>query len=241
MVKYEKKGSKAVILFHAYTGTPNDVLAVGRALERENYTVIMPTLSGHGIDDPNELLNYGIEDWIKDGEAAYETLVNDGFTDISVFGLSLGGIVATHLMLKYDVKSYGIFSAPVMADIDTNIKENFWAWYQFKKRKAGMDQSEIAQAKTAVLDKLDKVLTDLNDYVKTMMPKYKDVTIPVFIGQGGQDEMIDPDVAFAFQDALENAVLDFNWYEAAAHVITIGQVGKHVQSDLLAFLDEHTN
>lgn len=241
MNNYTKKGSKAVILFHAYTGTANDVLSLGRALERENYTVMRPTFSGHGSDDPSDLLNYGIEDWLKDGEEAYATLVADGFTDISVFGLSLGGVIATHLMLKYDVTSYGIFSSPVMSDIENSIKQNFWEWYQAGKRKAGVDQAEIAEAKITVLAKVDDVLSGINAYVKTMMPQYKDVTTPVFIGQGAQDKMIDPDIAFDFQDALENTVIDFNWYDKGGHVITIGPVGKQLQSDLSQFLNEHTH
>jgi carboxylesterase len=241
MENYEKKGPKAVIIFHAYTGTPNDVIAVGRALERENYTVMMPTFSGHDVDDPDELLEYGIEDWLKDGEKAYETLVNDGYTDISVFGLSLGGIIATHIMLKYDVQSYGVFSSPIMAEGETNIPENFWAWYQFKKKKLGLDEKEIAEKETEVLARLTKVLDRVNAHVKSMEPQYSEVALPVFIGQGAEDKMIDPDIAFEFQDALENAVIDFHWYEEAPHVITVGRVGKEVQKDLLAFLEEHTN
>ena len=85
---YKQNGPKAIILIHAFTGTPTDVSSVGRALERENYTVIMPTLDGHGHDDPDEILKYGIKDWVKNGQEAYQTLVNDGYTDISVFVFS---------------------------------------------------------------------------------------------------------------------------------------------------------
>ena len=140
---YTKNGNKAVILFHAYTGTPNDVLSIGRALARENYTVMTPTFEGHGTDDPNEILKYGINDWIKNGEDAYQTLVDDGFTDISVFGLSLGGVVATHVMLNKEVKSYGVFSSPVLNSKDSKVPENFWIWYKFKMKQIGVDQEEV--------------------------------------------------------------------------------------------------
>lgn len=236
MTKYEKNGSKAVILFHAFTSTPVDVLSLGRALERENYTVLMPTLSGHGEENPNTLLEYGIEDWKKDGEKAYQTLVDDGFTDISVFGLSLGGIVATHVMMNHEVTSYGTFSSPLIPTRKTKISENFWQWYQFKMKKLGHPAEEIENNKDEVLTKLDHVLTGINQAVTKMSTHYPDVKLPVFIGQGGKDEMIDADQAYELKEAMPNAEVSFHWYEDAPHVITTGRVGKELQSDLLEFL-----
>lgn len=236
---YEKKGQKAVILFHAYTGTPNDVGSVSRALQRENYTVLTPTLDGHGLEDPNELLKYGINDWIKNGEEAYQTLVDDGFTDISVFGLSLGGIVATHLMLNKKVKTYGVFSSPVLSSTDSNVPENFWMWYKFKMKKMGHDQNEINAKEAEVMNQLRKILTGINDYTDTLSEKYESVNLPVFIGQGGADEMIQAEQAYEFRDALKNAQVDFHWYEDAPHVITVGRIGKELQKDLLAFLEKN--
>lgn len=236
---YEKKGQKAVILFHAYTGTPNDVGSVSRALQRENYTVLTPTLDGHGLEDPNELLKYGINDWIKNGEEAYQTLVDDGFTDISVFGLSLGGVVATHLMLNKKVKTYGVFSSPVLSSTDSNVPENFWMWYKFKMKKMGHDQNEIDVKEAEVMDQLRKILTGINDYTDTLSEKYESVNLPVFIGQGGADEMIQAEQAYEFRDALKNAQVDFHWYKDAPHVITVGRIGKELQKDLLAFLEKN--
>lgn len=236
---YTKKGNKAVILFHAYTGTPNDVRSIARALERENYTVMTPTLDGHGTDDPNEILKYGINDWIKNGEDAYQTLVDDGFTDISVFGLSLGGVVATHVMLNKDVKSYGVFSSPVLSTTDTKVPENFWMWYKFKMKKMDVDQTEINQKETEVMDQLEKVLTGINDHTTGMSKEYASVNLPVFIAQGGADEMIHADQAYEYRDALESADVDFHWYEDAPHVITTGRIGKQLQTDLIAFLEKN--
>ena len=236
---YQKNGPKAVILIHAYTGTPTDVLSVARALERENYTVLTPTLSGHGLDNPDDLLEYGIEDWLKDGEEAYQTLKKDGFTDISVFGLSLGGVVATDIMLNHEVKSYGVFSSPVITSEDSNVPSNFWVWYKFKMKKLGMADEAIEEKKPEVMEKVKLRLKEINDHVVKMTPEYSKVTIPVFIGQGGQDEMINADHAYTFKDKLENASVDFHWYEDAPHVITTGRAGKETQKDLLAFLEKN--
>jgi carboxylesterase len=236
---YTQNGPKAVILFHAYTGTPTDVLSVARALERENYTVLTPTFAGHGLDDPDDILDYGLEDWLKDGEEAYQLLKEDGYTDISVFGLSLGGIIATDVMLNHDVNSYGIFSSPVITNEDSNVPENFWVWYKFKKKKLGMAEEAVDEMKADVMERLTFRLKELNDHVNEMRPKYPEVELPVFIGQGGEDEMVNAEHAYTFRDELEKAEVDFHWYEDAPHVITTGRAGKQTQEDLLKFLEKH--
>lgn len=238
-IEYDKNGPKAVILFHAYTGSPNDVNSLGRALERENYTVLKPTFDGHNLKDPNEILKYGIEDWVKNGEDAYQQLVDDGFTDISVFGLSLGGIIATHVMLKFNLKKYGVFSSPVISSKDSNVPENFWLWYAFKMKKLGATDAEIADKKTEVMNRLHEVLNGIHLYSDAMEEKFSTVTSSVFIGQGGADEMIDPDQAYDLKNAFENADIDFHWYEGAPHVITVGRVGKELQADVLNFLGKN--
>lgn len=236
---YKQNGPKAIILIHAFTGTPTDVLSVGRALERENYTVLMPTLDGHGHDDPDEIFKYGINDWVKNGQEAYQQLVNDGYTDISVFGLSLGGIIATDIMLNNTVRSYGTFSSPVIARYESNVPENFWMWYKFKKKKLGESEEAVESRKDEVLKKLDNILTGINEHLLTLEPEYPAIDLPVFIGQGGRDEMIDPEIATEFKGLLTNAEVDFHWYDEAPHVITTGRAGKETQNDLIAFVNKH--
>lgn len=234
-----QNNSKAIIMFHAFTGSPTDVISVGRGLAKEGYTVYLPTLSGHNTNDPDDLLKYGVADWVKDGAEAYQTLINDGFTDISVFGLSLGGIVATDVMLHNKVKSYGVFSSPVLPDRANKVPANFWMMYKFYKKKAGLSEDEIKERRREVMNQLDIVLGDIQEHLKMLMPEYSYVETPVFIGQGGKDEMVDPTISKDFRDALTNAEVDFHWYEGAPHVITTGRAGKETQKDLLAFLEKN--
>lgn len=236
---YEQNGPKAVILLHAFTSTAKDHLSIARALGRENYTVLAPTFDGHGLEDPDDLLEYGIEDWLKNGEEAYQLLKDDGYTDISVFGLSLGGIIATDVMLNQDVNSYGVFSSPVITNEDSNVPENFWVWYKFQKKKLGMADEAIEEMKPRIMEELAIVLKGLNDHVDIMRPKYPEIELPVFIGQGGEDNMVNADHAYTFRDELEKAEVDFHWYDDAPHVITTGRAGKETQKDLLAFLEKH--
>lgn len=239
MTYYEQRGPKAIILFHAYTSTPMDVLSLGRALARENYTVYMPTFAGHGLDNPDDILSYGIDDWIKNGEDAYQKLVNDGYENISVFGLSLGGIIATDLMLKHDVTAYGAFSSPLMPNQGTNIPSYFWQWYQAKKRKMGATEADITSQKDRVLERVNEILKGINDHVISMSKEYGNVNLPIFLGQGKLDGMIESTEVRKLVKEFSQVEVDFHCYQKAPHVITTGRAGTDLRKDLLAFLEKN--
>ena len=44
---YGKHGKRAVLLLHAYSGSPNDVRMLCRFLEKSEYTVYAPLFEGH--------------------------------------------------------------------------------------------------------------------------------------------------------------------------------------------------
>ena len=43
----KESNTRAVILFHAYTGTPADVRMLAQFLHRHDYAVYVPVFSGH--------------------------------------------------------------------------------------------------------------------------------------------------------------------------------------------------
>lgn len=234
---YFKKGPHAVLLFHAFSSTPNDVRTIGRALERENYTVYAPAFSGHGTDEPEDVLGESVDQWHKDAKAAYERLKTDGYESIAAFGLSMGGIMAINLIEDLPIIGGGSFSSPLVPTEKTNVPENFWLRFKAQKEKNGETQVEIEEKQKELAPKLSKILNDLQVSVKEMETNYAKIEKPIFIAQGGLDEMIDPELAFQFAESLPNAKVDFHWYEKGVHAITVGDYSKELQTDILAFLE----
>ena len=52
----KESNTRAVILFHAYTGTPADVRMLAQFLHRHDYAVYVPVFSGHGTPDVEDIL-----------------------------------------------------------------------------------------------------------------------------------------------------------------------------------------
>lgn len=229
-------GPRAIVLMHAFTSTPNDVRSLGRALHRADYTVYAPTFKGHGTSDPDDILNARPSDWVNDGKEALQFLRDKGYEEIGAFGLSLGGTMATRLLLDEPVIAGGTFCSPVVNTGQSNVPSSFWAFYEKMKKELGHTQSRIEVMKEEAKPKFDEIMTELDELVNSMTPRYKDVTKPVFIAQGGADEMIDPQASVLFKEELTNAPVDFHWYEEAPHAITVGKSGKELQIDFLTFL-----
>lgn len=235
---YFKGGKRAVLLFHAYSSTPNDVRMLGRALERENYTVYSPTFSGHGTHDPEDILEVSPKDWIEDAKKALQFLREEGYQEVAAFGLSLGGIIATKLMLDENLLASGTFSSPAIHNDTTNVRKEFLDFMIAKKYKNG-DSKEVVQQRLPELEeKLDKQLADIRKLVDEMAPQYGSVEKPVFIAQGGKDELINSHIAYELKEAFAKADVDFHWYENSPHSVTVGPDRKELEQDVLNFLTE---
>ena len=109
-----KEGNtRAVILFHAYTGTPADVRMLAQFLHRHDYAVYVPVFSGHGTPDVDDILNNSPKKWYEDAKKAIEFVKNSGFNTIASFGLSMGGIMATKAATEQLVDYAGTFCSPI--------------------------------------------------------------------------------------------------------------------------------
>ena len=67
------------------------------------------------------------------------------------------------------------------------------------------------------------------------------MTKPVFIGQAGADELIDPQRAKRLQAALTQADVDFHWYADASHVITVNKAHHLLETDIINFMKTRDN
>lgn len=104
-------GRRGVLLIHGFTGTPAQMRPMGDALNRDGYTVACPLLPGHGtvIEDMEAT---GWSDWLRAVRDAFNMLAAR-CDEISVAGLSMGGILALILASEMPVKAAVSIAAPL--------------------------------------------------------------------------------------------------------------------------------
>ncbi len=238
---FYEEGPRAVLLLHAYTSTPVDFFSFANELKRNNYTVYAPTFTGHGTDNPDNFLNNGMKTYVEDGKQALDFLKEKGYKEIAVFGLSLGGIVATSLIVEDESQfiAGGTFCSPVMnITEDHNIDQNFERLYRQMKSEAGHNDEEVEELWKEARQELDEELKSMELRIDDMLPEYKEINLPMFVAQGGADTMISPKHGPAFRDELEKADVSYYFYEDAPHYITVGRSGRQVLDDFIPFLEQ---
>lgn len=230
-----------VLLLHAYTGTPKDVNLIAREINRAGYGVVCPLFEGHWTSDIYDILAADPKDWLKNAQEALNWLKNEGYEEILVFGLSMGGIMATALLSDPEnhLLAGGVFNSPVVTTQPIDVSESFMAYAKFlykgkkKLEQFEADKADILTKHLAQVEKLDALKNSLANQLSK-------IEVPFYIAQSGQDQLIEADDVFELQDALINARIDFNWFPDNTHVITVDRQRSDFEQSVLHFIQETT-
>ncbi|MGR3741551.1 alpha/beta hydrolase [Companilactobacillus sp. DQM5] len=241
---YFNKSEKAVILLHSYTGTPNDMRLLARKLEDQDYSVYAPLFAGHGTQDPENIITKGHPSiWWQQTIDAIEFLKKENKSEIAIFGLSLGSIFATKALEVFnnEISCGGVFGSPLFNDDHTNVHNGFVDYS--KKVKEYYSQS----ATSSFLDQIRKessiALKEINQAELDVIKDLDKIRSPYFIGQGSNDEMVNPNGAKILNERLINNGINttFKWYEGAKHVLTINNAHHQLEDDVIEFLNKNMN
>lgn len=235
-------GPKAVLLLHAYTGSANDVRMLGRRLERAGYTVYAPNFSGHATERFEDILDLGGTDqWLSDVQQATTFLKSKGYKEIAVFGLSMGGIMATRA-LEIDNHDYiggGSFNSPVMHIGKSNVPAAFVNYYRNFNSRLGMTKEVIEENIPRIKEKMNQQLSAITAFSNEVISDIDKVKVPYYIASSGKDELIDSQNGAVLRDALiPHTEVDYNEFPDLTHVITVGSQREPFEASVEAFLNK---
>lgn len=236
---YVKKTSRAIILLHAYSGSPNDVRMLARFLEQANYTVYTPMFTGHGTRNPEDILNEEPDQWWQDTQAAIAFLKQEGFQEIAIFGLSMGGLFATRALEEKisGLIGGGAFCSPLLPE-KTNVHENFFRYAQFMLDTFSDDSPEEQQRRLEAIPLLvDTQLENIHTHGRRTYEQLSQMDAPYFIAQAALDEMISPDSVFTVIQKIKSQKFTLQWYPNSGHVVTVGKEHKEFERDVLSFIE----
>ncbi|MEG0628282.1 MAG: alpha/beta fold hydrolase [Enterococcus sp.] len=228
-------GKRAVLLLHAYSGSPNDVRMLARSLEKLDYTVYAPLFKGHGTLDPLDILHESSAHWWQDSQQAVKFLQAKGYQEIAVLGLSMGGIFSTRLLTEAskDFVGGGFFCSPI-APVKTQVAENFLLYAKQVIERTG----EVLTEETLMTYRplVEKQLATIEAQAKQAYEKLTAIQAPFFMAQAGQDEMIEAKGVFQTAALLQQTPFTLKWYPKSSHVITVGPERRQFEQDVADFL-----
>ncbi|MDT2660887.1 alpha/beta fold hydrolase [Enterococcus hulanensis] len=228
-------GKRAVLLLHAYSGSPNDVRMLARFLEKLDYTIYAPLFTGHGTLDPLDILQETSEQWWQDSQKAVAFLQEKGYQDIAVLGLSMGGTYATRLLstMPDSFTGGGFFCSPI-APVKTNVTENFLLYAQQVLERNGAETTKEKVESYRPL--VEQQLGTIEEQAHIAYEDLAKINRPFFMAQSGQDEMIDAKGVFKTAERLHQTTFTLKWYPRSGHVITVGPERRQLEQDVADFL-----
>lgn len=196
-----EEGKRAVLLLHGFTGNSSDVRQLGRFLQKKGYTSYAPQYEGHAAP-PDEILKSSPFVWFKDALDGYDYLVEQGYDEIVVAGLSLGGDFALKLSLNRDVKGIVTMCAPMGGKTEGAIYEGFLEYARNFKKYEGKDQETIDNEMDHF--KPTETLKELSEALDTIKEQVDEVLDPILVIQAENDNMIDPQSANYIYDHVDS-------------------------------------
>ena len=235
---YSQTSQVGIVLLHAYSGSVMDVNLLANKLKRHNYSVLCPLFKGHGSHDIDDLFMGNPDVWQMETRRYVEWMNKQGFEDILIFGLSMGGIFATWALSQEELhlSGGGVFNSPVITNGILQIEEPFNQYAKFiyqQKHGGGYDQ-----VKEKIMNQHRQQIDAINQFKDNLSIHLASIYKPFFIGQSLLDEMIDPSGAKLLAQRLINAHLVYHEYPDNTHVITVNRNRQKFEADLINFIEQ---
>jgi len=212
-------GPEGVLLVHGFTGSPSEMLLLGEYLNKLGYTVLGPRLCGHGTT---------VEDMAKTRWQHWYSAVEDGYhilksvtREVTVAGLSMGGLLALKLAVDYPVGKVVTLSAPVFL---TEKRLRFLPIYQLfrdyvpkKRKKLPVDLRYTINYEAAPL----RSLSSLIEFIKHVDGLLPEVRVPALVVQSRAEHTVKPESAEHIYERLGSESKSIFWLERSGHIVTL--------------------
>ena len=194
-----------ILCVHGFTGTPFEMRYFGQRLhELEGWTVVGPTLAGHG-DDPTRLAETGWRDWLGSVERAHTALAAR-CERVAVCGLSLGSLLSLELSRRRrEVRALCAMATPLwLSPVATTAirvaNSGLVGWLtggrgvRIRKVRGASDvRDDAMRARNPALPAMPlKPLQSLLEFAAYVRIGVPDVPCPVLVAHGRRDHTAPP-------------------------------------------------
>lgn len=233
-----KGGSTGVLLLHGFTGTPAELLPLGRILNAAGYTVLCPLLPGHGTT-PDRLAGCRAEDWIQAAEAALEEL-RTYCSRVFCCGLSMGGCLSLLLAQKKDPSGCISLASPMAAKNRLAVLAPLLApFVKEVKKGAGIHNGRDPEYDVCYDVMPVKGIRELNRVMKMSREALSGISCPLLCVQSKKDEAIAPQSIDIILREAGSTVRERFMLENAPHVCTLSEDLDRVAGRIIQFIQKY--
>lgn len=233
---FKTEGTRAILLLHGYTGNSADVRMLGRFLEKKGYTSHAPIYRGHG-KTPEELLKATPEEWWEDVQAAHKHLVDLGYDEIAVAGLSLGGALGLKLATLEKIKAVITMCTPMFFDNEQQLTVGFRKYATEFKQLERKEDATIKREVDELFEYAPNTFEKVGQFITNVKHELDLVYSPTFVVQARKDQIINTESAPYIHDHIQSDEKKIKWYEKSGHVITLDQEKDQLHEDIYQFLE----
>ena len=234
-----KGNSTGILLIHGFTGSPAELILLGKFLNRAGYTVLGVRLAGHGTSE-RDIIRTTKYDWfdsVLDGYAILKSVCEKIF----VVGHSMGGLLSLKLASIHKIEKIVSIAAPIFISSETDIanlppRERCGENYVLRPRR---NLENVPPAANRVYRKTPLIniheLLDVILEVKNILPK---ITAPILIMHGEEDHTAQPKSAEYIEKNIGSKIIRRIMVPESGHLLPLIEKRDFVFEETLKFLNE---
>jgi len=235
-------GLTGCLLIHGFSGTPREMLGLGKSLAAANYTVSAPLIAGHGTS-PEDFAKTTWPDWVASVQSALDDL-RGKTRQIFLIGLSAGGVIGLHLAATNPVTGLVCMSVPMYFNHPLlrfiPLLKLFVKYHRETSESDLADPSALSEIITYKRRPLSCVesLMKLQEVVRQEL---KQIKTPTLIMQGDRDRAIPPESADYIYEHLGSSDKTILHFPNSGHGIQVDAQKETVWAEIKRFIEERVN
>ncbi len=236
---FHKGNDVGCITLHGIGGTPANIRVVADALIEKGYTVVSPTLPGHGTTVRKLNASTG-EAWLTCVLDAYDRLKAENCTQIYALGLSLGGILSGLLATMRPLDGLALICAPIEMQPYLHMARRI-SWLISAVSYNGDSGSHTGWRHNPYAQMYDgfstKKLVDLNRLCKRLRAGLNRISCPTIMFNARYDDKVDAKSLDIWKAGAVNVPsCEYIYLENSPHGCTYGRERELVAEKCAAFV-----
>jgi carboxylesterase len=234
---YLKGTKQAILLFHSFTGSSNEMRGLANHLHQQGYSCYAPNYKGHG-QTPEKLFESSMKEAWQTAEQAFQFLREEGHHEIIVIGQSLGGVMALRLAMDNACKAIIVMSAPLMErsieSLENRVRSYAKRYYHFQQETEEWIERFIGQHFPRPVEKL-RALQQFIVGTQTILPT---INKPICLFKGALDDAVYQDSIDLIEANVESAFKKKITYPNSGHLLTLDKDREHLYQDIQLFIQQ---